>query len=298
MKIVSMGLDQLMQQNTHHLEDFVVFMKQNGKSEATIESYGRDTKKFLTFLENQSISVESVETLHLTNYTESFMEESHNSIRRSIFGIRQFFRFLMQNQQISFNPLDDFILPERDDDKFELPNHSDITAIREIIYEQDSPLKAARDLTLLELLSTEGLKASEIISLQWKHVLFDDNPTGSLKITGKKTRNIKLHTSTTTVFRQYKKMLEDHISDYCFVAFKGKTVHTILPQMTRHGLKHFVNETSEQANIQGISTEALRQFAIHQMILEGWEVTQIMSHLGLKRPGNILKHFKSQNESS
>ena len=282
----------------HHLKDFVSFMKLNGKSAATIESYNRDTKKFLDFLQNKSIPLGDVETLHLTSYTQSFLEESQNSIRRSIFGIRQFFRFLKQNNKITFNPLDDFILPERDDDKFQLPKETDIVQIREVIIEQDNPLKAARDLTLLELLSREGLKATEIISLEWKHVLFGEDKTASLKITGKKTRNIKLHGSTASVFTQYKKILASHMSNYCFVAFKGKTVHTVLPQMTRHGLKHFVNETSEQANILDISTETLRQFAIHQMILEGWEVIQIMNHLGLKRPGNILKHFKSQNDPS
>ena len=50
-------------------------------------------------------------------------------------------------------------------------------------------------------------------------------------------------------------------------------------------------ELGSQAQIKKLNSELLRHYAIHYHILLGRTPEEIMKHFGLKRLGNIAKHF-------
>ena len=76
-----------------------------------------------------------------------------------------------------------------------------------------------------------------------------------------------------------------------FCAFKGRDSALQLPSMTRHGLKFALYEIGDKVGIDKLNSETLRHHAVCYLLEKGKTTAEIMEHLGLKRPGNIAKHF-------
>lgn len=278
------------------------------KQFATVESYCRDANEFLRFLDHYKVSLKTVEpgTLlafrdHLT-YAE---KDRDNSVRRKIIGIRQFFRFLAAEKLISQSPFDDMPLPERDEAMKESLSagkvHSLVKSLR-----PDS-LKSSRDLAIMRLLAFEGVKAHEIIELQWKDFIASSGRS-TLLIGGSKGRSVFLFPETAAALKDYLSISNEwkatrHESTneafrYIFVSFKGKDGSLVAPKMTRHGLKFCLYELGERFHIPHLNTENLRHHAIEHLLIEGWDPEAIMQHLGLRRLGNIAKHMAKRKREA
>ncbi|MEZ4741991.1 MAG: site-specific integrase [Bdellovibrionota bacterium] len=289
-----------MQLDKNAIDEFKESLKTRGRLPSTIESYARDAQRFIDYLEAEDLNLEDVEAHTMITYQQylrNICEDRDNSIRRSVIGVRQFFRFLSDVQYIINSPLDHAIIPPRDES---LPNgitSEDLDLVFEFAANTAPVIKSTRDCAILALLSFEGLKAGEIIDLKWSYFLKENN-LGSLKITGSRGRIIKLSPETTktitTYHRHYAKVLDSaflHDKDAkMFIAFKGRDTNTPIAKISRHGLKFMLYELGEKANIKGLNTEMLRHHATNYLLEQGRSIDEIMQHFGLKRAGNIAKH--------
>ncbi len=273
------------------LDEYRQNLLECGKKPATIESYARDAKQFMKFCQNKQIKV--VEPICIRWFGE-FLEENGekaNSIRRSIIGVRQFMRFHFDRHQLT-SPFDESHIPSRQEI---LPDYLDASEIEKIFQackKTEVRLKELRDQAIISLLGYEGLKASELIQLEWSHFIWNqDFSMGSLKIFGAKTRTIELYSKTTQALKNYKDMLNQNGESFekVFVGFKGKKAQAKLTKMSRHGLKFMLSEVGDTAQIKGLSSEKLRHHAIAFMITHNKSPEEVMAHLGLKRLGNIAK---------
>jgi len=120
-----------------------------------------------------------------------------------------------------------------------------------------------------------------------------------LRIPGLRSRTIRLTSQTTkflTVYRQKAMQINDpwagrNMSEKIFVAFKGRDAASVLPNMTRHGLKFLLYELGARVQIKHLNAELLRHFAVEYLLSTGYSLDQVMQHLGLRRAGNIAKHM-------
>jgi integrase/recombinase XerD len=276
---------------------FTTYLKTKGKQPATIQAYRTDVLNFTSYLQEQKIRVQDITTELLASYQDHLIASSKqkNSIRRRIIGIRQFFRFIF-NEQKKSSPLDESIIPQRNEKKPKAISAELVKQLLEIAAKHPNNLKSTRDSALLSLLAYEGIKASEIIDLRWNNFLYLKR-LGSLKITGERERIIHLTEVSTKSLREYYKtfstlVAEKSAENKIFIGFKGKDKLRAHPQMTRHGLKFLLYELAEKANISHLNTENLRHHAITNMISLQKTPEEIQAHLGLKRLGNIAKHIR------
>ena len=87
----------------HAVERFADNLRQRGKQPATVESYCRDAQRFLEYIGKFKLAGEKVEPETLLAYQEFLKtdcEERDNSVRRTVIGIRQFYRFLSESHTI------------------------------------------------------------------------------------------------------------------------------------------------------------------------------------------------------
>lgn len=161
--------------------------------------------------------------------------------------------------------------------------------------------KDCRNSAIVCLLAFEGLKAHEIINIGWQNFYSTSDGAAFLSVEGLRSRSIALSEKTIRYLRSYRKAFDDLVTERqlknmktMFVAFQGRDEANVLPTMTRHGLKFIVYEVGEKAEIQRLNTETLRHYAIKHLISRGFGAEEIMSHLGLRRIGNIAKHLHKE----
>ncbi len=285
------------------VQQFAQSLTAKGRLPATVESYARDAQGFIDYLNQHKIGLKQVSPDLLVAYQDylTFDREEHsNSVRRSIIGIRQFFRHLSDSKVLSVTPLDATIIPPRDDSLGECLEPDDIERLLTIADQGLPAFKGARDAAMISLLCYDGIKANELIALEWGDLIRTDNYF-TLNIKGARARTIVLCETSKAYLEDYdlhyttlaKNELQKVPHMPIFIAYRGRDhVHLNSP-MTRHGLKFIIYELGAKGGLPNLNSEQLRHFAIQRLILTGKSPEDIMSHLGLRRLGNVAKHMQN-----
>lgn len=298
------------------LADFAAYLQQYGRKPATIESYTTDTHGFVdyvlaAFYEPNAGTVEDVDwrqigSAHLIHYQQHLIETEQamaNSVRRKTLAIRQFFRFLANEELLPDSPVEDVPVPKRDDGLPEQLHYQAIEALVSSCHstKEGASLKWYRDKAILALLALEGLKSTEAINLIWSHHRDrSDNPAGYLHIGGQRKRTLVLSPGTRSLLSHYRSayFAEPALSGLAgvdqkvLVSFKGPGGGLISPTMTRHGLKFLLYEIGHLRGIDSLNAEMLRHYCIRHHLEQGMAPEQLMEKLGLKRMGVISRHLQ------
>jgi len=281
--------------------DFPENLKSRGKQPSTVESYSRDASRFVEFMQEKKLRLGKLEPdilLEYENYLRTECEGRTNSVRRSMIGVRQFFRFLVDRKVLRESPFDAVALPARDEGLPDQLDEEDVAMLIEAAAASSPPIKAARDRAIVALLAYEGLKASELIHLVWTDLMLDDNLAawGSLSIPGDRGRTIILGPETATALDFYRTLFREWsakrpgLISRMFISFKGRESAVSVPTMTRHGLKFVMYELGEKIGFSSLNSELLRHHAIRYQLSLGKSPEDLMGHFGLRRPGNIARH--------
>ena len=282
-------------------------LKLRGKQPATIESYRRDASRFVEYLSENKINTGEVSPdimVAYQDYLRNECNERENTIRRAVIGIRQFYRYLSDKNKTGSSPLDAVAIPPRDESFSKVLDEEEAEDILAVAAAGKPAPKAARDVALVTLLALEGIKATEAIGLSWHDLL--DSGLGdrvTIRIGGARERAITLEPRTTEAIRFWRKMFQEHLKlglgqrdqGRMFISFKGRDAGTLVPELTRHGLKFIMYELGEKSGINHLNTESLRHYAVSRQLASGRMPEDIMRHLGLRRLGNISKHMGSKN---
>ncbi len=220
-----------------------------------------------------------------------------NSIRRSVIGVRQLFKFIQEDQNLDRSPMEEAIIPKREDVFNHRLSEEDMASLLSKAGSQESILKAARDEALLCLLGFEGLKVHELIDLKWGDIV-RFKKSAQIKIRRDRIRVITLDERTHNALLRLKGIYADRfdlkIRDLSqrpvFFGFKGSGLGRMECTMTRHGVKFALYELGQMAGIDHLNTEDLRHFAISHKIRMGFSHEEVMHHLGLRTPGKTRLH--------
>lgn len=312
------------------LAEFADYLRRYGRKDATIASYRSDTQGFIdfvlaTFTDQASLGEEGntvravdwrqIGSAHLIYYQQHLTETElamANSVRRKTLAIRQFFRFLANEELLPDSPIEDVPVPERDDG---LPEKLNYQAIGKLIAAMaggegtgeaglkasSAGLKALRDRAILTLIALEGLKSTELIELIWSHHRDrPGNPAGYLHVGGQRKRTLVLAEGSRRGLAAYRRAyfalpaLADlaPAQQKVLVSFKGPGGGLVSPAMTRHGLKFLLYEWGQLRGIDGLNAEMLRHYCIRHHLECGMAPEELMAKLGLKRLGIISRHVR------
>lgn len=146
---------------------FISFLAgQRGLSEATRESYARDLKQYISYLQSKQISdyrqVTRAGILLYFAYLKD-LGKAPATIQRVSVTLRAFFRYLLQERRIEQDP---FIMLEVPKVEKKPPQTLTVEETERLLEapKPDTPL-GLRDKAMLELLYATGIRVSELISL-------------------------------------------------------------------------------------------------------------------------------------
>lgn len=170
-------------------------------SSNSIKSYISDINRFLTFLkDNLSVDLSSLSTENIRSYLEFIHEYKASSIARSLTSVRNFCRFLVKEKILSYDPSCTVDSPKQT--KL-IPHVISESTVDFLLKAPDcSTFQGQRDKAMLELVYATGLRVSELVTLKFDNVNFQD---GFIKIVGKggKERLIPVCKRALDYLRQY-----------------------------------------------------------------------------------------------
>ena len=170
------------------LEHFVNHLQNERRlSPHTVSNYSKDLQKFSQHCEENDIT-------HWRDCTVFFMRSfiaakfrngmSGRSIQRHIATVRSFFSYLVRENVVKSNPMVGLSAPKAER---KLPSPLDVDQITQLLNgDTDKPV-LIRDLAMIELIYSSGLRLAELVSLNIDDIDFKE---GVVPVTGKgsKTR--------------------------------------------------------------------------------------------------------------
>ena len=147
--------------------------KERGYSEHTVDAYKIDLFRFDRFIQNYSIRLIGADQNHIHDFIEyEFKEGSHpKTVNRRIASLKSFFSFAMEINEINVNPA---MLVENPKVPQNLPDYLDRDKIKDIFsLPNENTLIGSRDLAMLELFYSTGMRLSELVSLNVNHLYFE-----------------------------------------------------------------------------------------------------------------------------
>ena len=263
------------------LLDYKSYLKiERGLSQNSIDSYALDVKKLITYLKNQGIQ-ESPLSIS-SNLVHQFVYDiaklvNARSQSRIISGLRSFFDYLIFEDYIKVNPLEQVESPKIGR---KLPDTLSEADINRLIAAIDlSKPQGERNRAMLETLYSCGLRVSELVGLKISDLFFEE---GFLKVTGKgdKQRFVPIVPNTQKLIKVYKEQVRIHLpiqpnhQDVLFLNRRGK-------QLTRAMIFTIIKDLAEQINLnKNISPHTFRHsFATH-LLENGADLRAIQLMLG------------------
>lgn len=263
------------------ISDYNHFLKiERGLSSHTIQSYIRDIKKLITFLDKKQIicsPIEINEDLIQEFVYQIAKEISPRSQARIISGLRSYFDYLIFENYRASNPTD---LIETPKIGIKLPDTLSKEEIDSLISAVDlSKGDGERNRAMLETMYGCGLRVSELIDLKISDLFFDE---GFVKIVGKgnKERFVPIHLSAQNYIVLYMNEIRSHLpikkgyEDTLFLNRRGKS-------LSRQMIFMIIKDLAIKIDLnKKISPHTLRHsFATH-LLKNGADLRAIQQMLG------------------
>lgn len=282
-----------MQRESGVIREFIDYLGvERGLAGNTLESYGRDLKQFLRYLQRDNGDASDADDDSAAEYL-LIQEATRNTIAsyiiwmreqgmapatiaRRLAALRSFYKYLVQEDYLKQNPAQDVQAPKPNK---RLPVVLSVSEVEQLIGQPDEaePI-GIRDRAILELLYATGLRVSELVNLDLQHI---NIPRKQLRCIGKgdSERIVPLGSiSAQAVGKYIEKAREDLVSDpsekALFVNHHGR-------RLTRQGIWKIVKRHARKADIdKKITPHTLRHsFATH-LLENGADLRSVQELLG------------------
>lgn len=284
---------------------------ERGLSTNSIKSYENDLNKFLNFLQIEKNKYKPDEVT--TDLIKEFIYDISKKLKTSsqsriISGIRNFYDYLIFENIISNNPVDNIELPKIEK---KLPNILSIEEIDRIInnINKEKP-ESERNIAIIETLYGCGLRVSELINLKISNLFFSED---FIIVTGKgnKQRLVPISEVNKKSINCYilnsrgKLKIKEECKDTLFLNRRGsklsrEMIFTIIKKLvleskinkkiSPHSFRHsFATHLLEN----GADLKSIQQLLGHQSIT----TTEIYMHLDNKALLNVMNKYHPRSEN-
>lgn len=246
-------------------------------SEKTKKSYINDLHKFYEFILSKKLKFEDIKRKDIMQYTNFLNKQklSTNSINHNISVLKNFYKFIVINDNISTDPTEYIETPKL---RKSLPKILSIDEVKKLLDVDLIDKYSYRNKAMIELMYATGLRVSELVNLKINDIDFDSCLVKTLG-KGSKERIIPigdyaiLFLSKYLNEYRYQLLKKDH-NDYLFLNNRGTKI-------SRQTFYKIIEDLAIKKNIKTkISPHTLRHsFATH-LLDRGADIVSIKEMLG------------------
>ena len=237
----------------------------------TIHNYDRDLQKLENFLkENKVNSLSSIKEHHIRGLINKERRRglSPRSLQRLLSSIKSFFRFLVDEGEITINPAHNVISPKSPSI---LPKALDVDLVKKLLDFTPQGFFEIRDKAIAELLYSSGLRLSELCNLDLQDISIKEK---ICRVTGKgmKMRDLPVGEKALIAIREWlihRNEISNSNGKALFINNRGKRISPrsvqlrleklsklrgvplIHPHMLRHSFaSHFLESSGDLRAVQ------------------------------------------------
>jgi len=280
------------------LDDFLRYLADERRLSAhTLSNYRRDLETIARFCDDAGIG--QWNDLG-ANQVRTYVAQSHRrglsgrSIQRALSSLRSLFRFLIKRGQLHSNPAQDIRAPKM---PRRLPHSLDVDRVQRLLDGSADSWLDQRDLAMMELMYSSGLRLAELVGLDVDHVRLD---SGEARVLGKgnKTRIVPVGHTATKVLRAWLGVRAMYCADGEPALFINRAGTRISPRSVQQRLRRWA---LKQGLGSRLHPHALRHsFATHVLESSGdlravqellghanLATTQVYTHLDFQRLAQV-----------
>lgn len=303
-----------MQDLQHYISDYLEYCRyQKNLSAKTLKAYRIDLKQFTDYMEQTDGQLNRI---NLNNYITGLHKNFRpKSVKRKIASLKAFFTYLEYEEILEQNPFTK--IKVRFQEPFLLPRTIPVPHLQQLFqaaYESRDRIcatpyqkkTAARDVAVLELLFSTGLRVSELCSLKSQDLDFQQ---GTIRIYGKgsKERIVMLsNEQVLSALEVYRNFFQEQIADTGFFfcnrfgrRLSEQSVRLMInryadaAQLTEHVTPHMFRHTFATLLLEeDVDIRYIQQILGHSSIM----TTQIYTHVTAHKQRDILMGKNPRNK--
>ena len=282
-----------------YLKDFTDYLNHVKKSSKnTIDSYVRDIRVFLSYIDLNSISLKKANSENINDYLNYLKQlgKTQSTQVRNLASIKSFFDFLISIGLVKNNPAKEVKIKKNATKLPEILTQNEIDIL--ISQPNVSTLRGCRDKAMLELLYATGLRVSELIDLNIDDINLQ---IGIISCHSKNTERI------VPVYRSAVKSIENYLNTVRNSLVVEKSERSLFvnmngSRMTRQGFWKIIKAYAQSGGIEKtITPHTIRHsFATH--LLENGagikDIKEMLGHSGMSSTQVYSQIIKQKYENT
>lgn len=260
--------------NNIYISDFLLYLEVEANySKNTINSYENDLNKFEEYYKIKDLL--KITSKDIEKYIQTLSDLAPTTVSHNISSLKTFYSYFLKQGRISNNPTDGIKSPKLG---IHLPTYLTIDEVNKLLDIEVTDAFSSRNKAILELMYATGLRISEVISLEFKNIDYDEC---IIRVMGKgsKERIVPVNDYAIKYLKEYinnyrPELVKNEINNYIFLNNHGR-------MLTRQGIFKIIKNYAALKNIKKtIGPHTLRHtFATH-LLENGADLRVIQELLG------------------
>ena len=276
--------DKVMEDNAAILDMFIAAKRIEARSNSTLYNYQNEIQKLCVLLNKPISEMDTVDIRRYMDYRKTHDNLQNASMHNVRMYLMSFFKWCCIEEIVKKNPLDKIGILRTQTKVKESLTEEDIERIR-------CCCKNERDLAIIDMLSSSGMRVSELCGIRKEDVDFAEC---TVKITGKGDKQrIAFFSARTKVHLEFYLQQRTDDNPYLFVSLKKP-----YRKLERSAIEFLLREISKQTGVNGMHLypHIMRRTFATNMYEKGASADKIQKLLGHKNIDTTQIYIRDSKE--
>lgn len=266
-------------------------LRAEGRSPRTVLLYTLYVRQFVEYLEKEYPEAETPGRAHIFAWmAHSLDTRSKRTAQLRLQVLKRFYRWCIEEGEVLKSPAEGVRQPQDDSKLVPVLKPEDVHAVLAVC--QGRSFSDRRDLALIMVLWTTGMRAGEVMNLTWDAVDLETQVFRVWSAKRKQWRLVPMHSMLVPALDRYMRSRAQHwASDYPTL-WLGKS-----GGLTVRGLQRMVARRTQQAGVDHIHPHQFRHTFAHNWKVSGGSDSNLMALMGWSSYEMVLRYGRSAETS-